>query len=158
MPMNEPVRIEDRSAPLRRCRTCGEAKPFTRDYYERRTEKRKDGSLAERAWYLDCRTCRKAGLAQRRTAAAARRKAGLAATPPVAKALGTLALPKPSKPSFRAVLEAKAEANWDKLADKMVKTALGNDKDSAAMLKLVAAYVLGTPREAAEDNGPTEFW
>src|SRR4051794_24411377 len=133
MPMNVPVRIEDRSAPLRRCRTCDETKPWTTEHFERRTERRKDGSIAERAWYLDCRPCRLAGLAQRRTAAAARRKAGLAATPPVARALGTLALPQPSKPSFRTVLQTKAEAKWDRIASQMVDAAAAGDKP---MIKL----------------------
>src|SRR3954453_3622299 len=155
MPMNVPSHLEDRSAPLRRCRTCGETKPWTTEHFERRTERRKDGTVAERSWQLDCRPCRLAALAQRRTAAAARRKAGLAATPPVAKALGTLALPKLARPSLRTILQQAVEPEWPKIAKHMAKQAAGGDK---TMIKLVTAYMLGTPREAADDNGPTEFW
>jgi hypothetical protein len=149
------------SAPMRSCRTCGAEKPWTRDYYGRRRMKRKDGSVYDGAWFLDCKTCetqRQLRGIEKKKAERAAEKARGGPPPPVAKALGSLPLPAPTKPNFRAVLEKKAEAKWDKLASKMVETALGSGKDSTAMLKLVAAYMLGTPREASEDDGPSEFW
>jgi hypothetical protein len=150
--------IADISAPTRYCKACGQDKPWTEDYFGRRFGKRKDGSKTLGAWYTECRHCRgqkilawsKAKDQERRAL-----KAGKLPDPPVAKALGTLALPKPQAPSFRTVLQTKAERKWPMIAQRMVDSAAAGDKN---MIRLVAAYILGTPREATEDNGPTEFW
>lgn len=151
--------IDAASAPLRRCRTCGAEKPFTDAYYGRRVEKRRDGSTYPGTWFLDCRVCEGQRAHRNGLRKQAERRGEIAATPPVAKALKTLPLPPPpARPSLRSELERQAAAQHEKLAAKMLKLALGDGKDAAAMLKLVSAYLMGTPREASEDNGPTEFW
>jgi hypothetical protein len=150
-----PVRIEAASAPLRRCRTCGAEKPWTQEYFKRRSRRRKDGSRIETAWFLDCNACELQRIRDHAAQKRAMQQAGITPPPPVAKALGSLTLPKPTRPDFRTVLQTKAQAKWPQIAGRMVDAAAKGDK---AMIKLVAAYILGTPREATEDNGPTEFW
>jgi len=142
---------EDLSAPLRHCKLCGQDKPWTENHWKR-------GS-GGRGWRPYCRPCDLARVKPYGDRRKADKKAGRAPTPPVVRALERVPLPaKPAKPSLRTILEAEAEQNYERLAKKLVKTALGEGKDAAAALKLVFSYILGTPREASEDQGPTEFW
>jgi hypothetical protein len=131
------------SSPARTCRKCGVEKPLARPHFYPDASRR-DG------WSRVCSAC----LKDASRTARARRKA----QPPTPPLLAELAaqLPRtPSKPSFRAQLEEAAGKRFPKLAEKTVELALAGDRQ---MLRLVMAYMLGTPREAADDDGPGEYF
>ena len=137
------------------CQDCGETKPLTEEYWSRNRWRRKDGTVSRGSYQRVCKKCNLAKVQKYEKHKESRKARGLPPPAPIERALRGMPLPKPDKPSFRAVLQAKAEAEWPRIAERMIKLASGGDK---MMIKLVAAYVLGVPREASEDDGPTEFW
>jgi hypothetical protein len=154
-------------APLGRtkvCKICGETKPLTTEYFRQQVRPNKAGQPRIHGWDTTCKPCSKQRLktyfAGRREQDKQAAKEGRGPMPPVVRALRAAApaLQAPKRPNLRAILEAEAEQNYERLAKKLVKQALGESKESAGALKLVFSYILGTPKEASDDHGPTEFW
>jgi hypothetical protein len=150
---------------MKTCKHCGESKPLTEEHFHQQWRVIKSGERRSHGWNTVCKPCSKAKFQAywdgRKAADKQAAKEGRAPTPPVVRALNRVApstLNVPKKPNLRAILEAEAEANYEKLAKKLVKQALGESKESAGALKLVFSYILGTPKEASDDHGPTEFW
>lgn len=139
----------------RRCTVCGETKPLDDAHWSRSQWRRADGSIGRGPFVTRCKRCNLARVKQHAADKKTRKQAGRPPPAPIQKALKSLPLPKVEKPTFRGTLQAKAEAQWPKIAEQMIGMAAKGDK---VMIKLVAAYVLGVPREASEDDGPTEFW
>jgi hypothetical protein len=132
---------------MKLCQKCGEEKPYSEFYQAKKT---RDG------YDRHCKACMKLRWDEMRATKNARKKrerermAHFAVTP------GAYA--PPDTMSFRTVVETKARAKWDKLADKLIDTALSSGRESGPALKMVMEYMLGKPDAAQDEAGPERFF
>jgi hypothetical protein len=132
---------------MKLCRQCGEEKPYSEFYPAKKTGEGYD---------RHCKACMKLRWNEMRAGKNARKKL---ATEQVANfPLATGAYVSPDTMSFRTVVETKARANWDKLADKLIDTALSSGRESGPALKMVMEYMLGKPDAAQDEAGPERFF